>query len=209
MRPAAAPEGPARHPLPQSTLHVPLFVGVEAPILGFEVVAVAVLVHLVGLRWVPLAMFGAGVAAAHIGLARATAKDRRLAMVFARSVRYPAYARPWAVLESTAGVAGPGSPHGTHPAGRGTRPGSVSRCGAHACAGLRSSREPSDPATHDPLPPPVPERRGEARSVDGRRGGPPAVESSRRWETAPQPGSMRRAEVGSSHDPTFPRRLLA
>ncbi len=99
MKSAAAPEGLARHPLPQSTLHVPLFAGVEAPILGFEVVAVAVFVHLVGLRWLPLAMFGAGLAAAHLGLARATAKDRRLAMVFARSVRYPAYARPWAVLD--------------------------------------------------------------------------------------------------------------
>ncbi len=88
-----------------------------------------------------------------------------------------------------------GSPHGTHPAGRGTRLGSVSRCGAHACAGLRSSREPSDPAIHDPLPPAMPDRWGAARSVDGRRGGPPAVESARRWETAPQPGSARRARA--------------
>ncbi len=101
MRAASAPEGLARHPLPQSTLHVPLFAGVEAPILGFEVVTAAVVVHMVGLRWLPLAMFAVGLAAMHFTLARATAKDRRLAMVFARSVRYPAYARPWAVLTGT------------------------------------------------------------------------------------------------------------
>lgn len=91
-----APDALERHPLPQSTLHVPLFAGVEAPILGFEVVALAVAIHVVGFRWAPLILIFGALAGLHTLLAASTAKDHRLSMVFARSLRYPAYARPWA-----------------------------------------------------------------------------------------------------------------
>jgi hypothetical protein len=93
---ATSPETLAQHPLPQSTLHVPLFAGVEAPVLGFEVVALAVAAHVVGLLWAPLMLIFGVLAGFHVLLATSTAKDRRLSMVFARSLRYPAYARPWA-----------------------------------------------------------------------------------------------------------------
>lgn len=84
-----------RHPLPQSTLHTPLFAGVEPPIVGFELVVVVGVVNLTQLALVPLLVTGAILAVLHALLAAATARDRRLNLVFARSVRHPRSARPW------------------------------------------------------------------------------------------------------------------
>lgn len=86
----------ARHPLPQSSLHTPLFAGVEPPIVGFEVVVLVVVVNLTQLAWLPLAITAGGLAVLHVLLAAATRRDRRLTMVAARALRYPRYARPGA-----------------------------------------------------------------------------------------------------------------
>lgn len=109
----AAPEehqGLERHPLPQATLHAPLFAGVEAPVVGFEAGLLVVLVHAIGLRLVPLLVAAGAVAVAHVSLALATRKDRRLALVFSRSLRYPRYARSAATRRCPAAAAEPTFP---------------------------------------------------------------------------------------------------
>ena len=95
----------ARHPLPQSTLFVPLFAGVEAPVLGFEVMALVVAVHATGVRWVAIGLLTLGLLVVHLALAAATRKDRRLSLVFSRAVRYPRYARPWATSRTASRLA--------------------------------------------------------------------------------------------------------
>lgn len=89
-----------RHPLPQSTLKAPLFAGVEAPVLGFEIGALAVIVNATQLRVMPVLVAALAVAAVHVLLSLATRADRRLALVFSRSGRYPRHARPWPTLGS-------------------------------------------------------------------------------------------------------------
>lgn len=101
MRSEAASERLARHRLPQSTLFVPLFAGVEAPILGFEVMALLVAVHATGLRWLAIGLIAVALLAVHVALAAATRRDRRLTLVFSRSMRHPRYARPWPTRSTT------------------------------------------------------------------------------------------------------------
>lgn len=103
-------QGLERHPLPQATLHTPLFAGVEAPVVGFEVGLLVVLVHATGQRLVPLLVAAGAVAAVHVALALATRKDRRLALVFSRSLRYPRYARPAATRRGSTVAAEPTFP---------------------------------------------------------------------------------------------------
>lgn len=104
MRPAPTADRLERHPLPQSTLHVALFAGVEPPVLAFEAVLLGLAVHVSGLRWLVIALVAGALAVVHVTLAAATKRDRRLTLVLARSFRYPRYARPWATL-GTAPVA--------------------------------------------------------------------------------------------------------
>ena len=94
----SAPEALARHPLPQSALHVPLFLGVEAPVLGFEVLVLALGLNLTGLTLVPSALLVALVAGLHTLLGIATRRDRRIAMVFGRSLVYGRELLPWPTL---------------------------------------------------------------------------------------------------------------
>ena len=94
-------DGLARHPLPQSTLKVPLFAGVEAPVFGLEVMVLVAAFLLAPRLWVVL-LVGGKLAFLHFALASATAKDRRLTQAFGRSVRYPRYARPWATSATVA-----------------------------------------------------------------------------------------------------------
>lgn len=86
------------HALPQATLHAPLFAGVEAPILGFEAGVLLVVANLSQLRLVPLLVTVAIFLPLHLGLAAASRADRRLSLVFARSLRYPRQARPTPTL---------------------------------------------------------------------------------------------------------------
>ena len=90
-----------RHTLPQSTLHTPLFAGVEASVLGFEVVALVLVANLSQLRLAPVVVASLAVAALHALLALATRRDRRLSLVFSRSFRYPRFALPWATLATS------------------------------------------------------------------------------------------------------------
>jgi hypothetical protein len=92
----------ARHPLPQSTLKAPLFAGVEAQVLGFEVAALAVVANATQLRLLPSLAAAVTAAGVHVLLALATRADRRLALVFSRSGRYPRHARPWPTLVTRA-----------------------------------------------------------------------------------------------------------
>ncbi len=110
MRSEASSERLARHPLPQSMLFVPLFAGVEAQILGFEVVALLVAVHATGLKWLAIALVGAVLVSVHLALAAATRRDRRLTLVFSRSLRYPRYARPWPTERTASRAAEPTFP---------------------------------------------------------------------------------------------------
>jgi type IV secretory pathway TrbD component len=105
-----ASERLAKHPLPQSTLHAPLFAGVEAPVLAFEVMALLVVVHATGQRWLVVGMVGAVLLAVHWTLAAATKKDRRLSLVFSRSLRVPRFAGPWATPASSPRPAEPSFP---------------------------------------------------------------------------------------------------
>jgi hypothetical protein len=91
-------------------LFVPLFAGVEAPILGFEVMALLVAVHATGLRWTAIGLVAGALFAVHLALAAATRRDRRLTLVFSRSVRYPRYARPWPTLRTASRPAEPTFP---------------------------------------------------------------------------------------------------
>jgi len=99
-----------RHPLPQSTLHSPLFAGVEPAVVGFEGVVFLLVVNLSQLALGPLVVTGLALAALHLVLALATGRDRRLTLVFARSNRYPGHARPWPTLHSRPGHAEPTFP---------------------------------------------------------------------------------------------------
>ncbi len=89
------------HPLPQSMLASPLFLGVEPPVLAFEVVALMGIVHLSGMRWLVVLVAALPLVAVHLALAAATRKDRRLSLTFSRSTRWPRYARPWATLATS------------------------------------------------------------------------------------------------------------
>ncbi|HEX4956387.1 MAG TPA: hypothetical protein VF017_23625 [Thermoanaerobaculia bacterium] len=89
------------HPLPQSMLASPLFLGVEAPVLAFEGVALLGLVHLFGTSWLMVGLAASPLVAVHLALAAATRQDRRLSLTFSRSTRWPRYARPWATLATT------------------------------------------------------------------------------------------------------------
>jgi type IV secretory pathway VirB3-like protein len=97
LRTDASP-GLEAHPLPQATLHAPLFAGVEAPILGFEVGVLLVVSNLSQMRLVPVLVAVAIFLPLHLGLAAATRADRRLSLVFTRSLRYPRQARPTPTL---------------------------------------------------------------------------------------------------------------
>jgi hypothetical protein len=103
-------ESLARHPLPQSTLFTPRFLGVEAPILAAEIGVLVVVANLSQLRILACLVALAAVGALHSMLAAATRKDRRLSLVFARSVRYPRYARPVAEQRSPRRAAEPTFP---------------------------------------------------------------------------------------------------
>lgn len=99
-----------RHRLPQSTLHTPLFAGVEPAVVGFEVVVFVLVVNLSQLRLLPLTLTGVFLAVIHIALALATSKDRRLTSLIGRSVRYPRYCRPWPTQRTRSGVPEPTFP---------------------------------------------------------------------------------------------------
>jgi len=99
-----------RHPLPQSTLRAPLFAGVEAAVLGFEIGLLALVVNATQLRLLPCLVAGATVVALHLLLALATRTDRRLSLVFSRSARYPRHARPWPTLATLSRRAEPTFP---------------------------------------------------------------------------------------------------
>ena len=66
--------------------------------MAFEAVALGGAVHLFGMRLLPFLVVALVVVGAHLTLAASTAKDRRLSLVFSRSLRYPRYARPWGTL---------------------------------------------------------------------------------------------------------------
>ena len=83
-----------RHPLPGSMLTSPLFAGVEAPVVGFEVVVLMLVVHATSRRFLPILLAAIALAVLHVLLAAATKKDRRLALVFSRSFAYPKAAIP-------------------------------------------------------------------------------------------------------------------
>jgi len=99
-----------RHPLPQSTLHSPLFAGVEPAVVGFEVVVFVLVANVSQLALLPLALTGLALGTLHLVLALATARDRRLTLVFARSIRHPRLARPWPTLASRPAQAEPTFP---------------------------------------------------------------------------------------------------
>jgi hypothetical protein len=100
----------ARHPLQQSTLKAPLFAGVEAQVLGFEVALLAIAANATQLRLLPTLVTVPVIAGGHVLLALATRADRRLALVFSRSGRYPRHARPWPTLATRARRAEPTFP---------------------------------------------------------------------------------------------------
>ena len=83
-----------RHPLPGSMLSSPLFAGVEAPVLAFEVVVLVLVIHATGRRLLPIVLTALALFGLHVLLALATKKDRRLALVFSRSFAYPKAAIP-------------------------------------------------------------------------------------------------------------------
>jgi hypothetical protein len=99
-----------RHPLPQSTLSTPLFLGVEAPVLAFEVIMLVAVLNVAGLRLVPVVLVSAALAALHVALAAATRRDRRLSLVFARSLRYPRHAHAHALRLTFTSPAEPSFP---------------------------------------------------------------------------------------------------
>ena len=78
-----------RHPLPQSTLSRPLFLGVEAPVVGFEAIVMMIVINATGFRFSTVVLVGAVLVAFHTGLAMATRRDERLTLVYSRSHRYP------------------------------------------------------------------------------------------------------------------------
>jgi type IV secretory pathway TrbD component len=98
--PTVTEDALARHRLPQSTLFTPRFLGVEAPILAAEIGVLVVVANLSQLRLLTCLVALVAVGALHSMLAAATRKDRRLSLVFARSVRYPRYTRPVAEQRS-------------------------------------------------------------------------------------------------------------
>ncbi len=89
-----------RHPLPQSMLFTPRFLGVEAPILGAELAILVIVANATQLRMVTCLFTLVALAVLHTALAAATRTDRRLTLVFARSARYPRYLRPSAPWRS-------------------------------------------------------------------------------------------------------------
>ena len=101
MRQSPTADRLERHPLPQSTLSVALFAGVEPPVLAFEVVLLGIVVHASSMRWLVVGFVALLLAVVHVAFARATKRDRRLMLVLARSFRYPRYARPWATFGTT------------------------------------------------------------------------------------------------------------
>lgn len=89
-----------RHLLPQSMLFTPRFLGVEGPILGVEIAILLIVANVTQLRLLTCLLTLVVVAGLHTALATATRSDRRLTLVFARSIRYPRYARPFAERRS-------------------------------------------------------------------------------------------------------------
>lgn len=106
----APPEELARHPLPQATLSVPLFLGVEAAVVGFEVIVLAFGLNLTGLALAPSSLLVVIVAGVHSLLALATRRDRRITMVFGRSFAYGRLLVPWPTLATVRRVAEPTFP---------------------------------------------------------------------------------------------------
>lgn len=91
-------------------LFTPRFLGVEAPILAVEIAVLVIVANATQLRILTCLLTLAAVASLHTVLAAATRSDRRLTLVFARSVRFPRYLRPVAERRSRKVVAEPTFP---------------------------------------------------------------------------------------------------